>query len=142
LEHICQKPKKKESFHHSAIQRILNIKWYQVRTEKKIRNYQMRHCFCNVPKIETYALRKTLTYVGKIIRSKRAPYPKNSSVPGCTAQRKGGPQLSCNNNFVKAISALVPDQTFKNHSLKKWVLLALNKTEWMSFIKTVLNPAR
>jgi len=50
--------KQLESFHHSAIRRILNIKWEQVRNER-IRNKQVRFRFCNIPKIESFINKRT-----------------------------------------------------------------------------------
>jgi hypothetical protein len=56
--------KELESFHHSAIRRILNIRWEQVRNER-IRNKQVRLQFCNIPKIESFINKRTAAYIEK-----------------------------------------------------------------------------
>jgi hypothetical protein len=65
----------KKSFHHSAIRKILNIQWQQVR-DNRIRNKQVRFRFCNIPTIESFINKRTATYVGKIARSDANELPK------------------------------------------------------------------
>jgi hypothetical protein len=48
-------------------QKILNIRWQQVR-EDRISNKQVRFCFCNIPKIESFINKRMATYIGKIAR--------------------------------------------------------------------------
>jgi hypothetical protein len=76
-----------EAFHHGAARRILNIKWQQV-CEDKVRNKQVRFRFCNIPKVETFILRKTAKYLDKVARSNEQTYPKNSLVLGLINQKR------------------------------------------------------
>jgi hypothetical protein len=104
--------KKLESFHHSAILRILNIKWHQVRNEK-IRHNQNRK----------FRPQKNSSLCGKVIRSKDDTLPKGFLGAWMHCPRKTGcPQLSCNNNFAEAISVRAPNQTIKNQVplFKEW----------------------
>jgi hypothetical protein len=54
---------------------ICTPKWEQVRNER-IRNKQVRFCFCNIPKIESFINKRTATYVGKVARSSDDELPK------------------------------------------------------------------
>jgi len=64
-------------FHHSAIRRILGIKWSQVR-EKHIKHKEVRGILCNLPDIEAFIFKRTAVYLGKVSRSSSNTYPKNS----------------------------------------------------------------
>jgi hypothetical protein len=100
--------KKLEAFHHGAARRILNIKWQQVH-EDKIRNKQVRFRFCNVPKVETFIQCRIAKYLGKVARSNERSYPKKFLGAWMNQPKKnGGVQLSCNDTFAKAISAILP----------------------------------
>ena len=63
------------AFHHSAIRRILGIRWDQVR-EKHIKNKEVRGLLCNIPNIDAYIAKRTATYLGKISRLNNNCYPK------------------------------------------------------------------
>jgi hypothetical protein len=133
-----------ESFHHSAIRRILNIQWSQVR-EERIRNKQVRFRFCNIPKIETFINKRTATYIGKIARSDNEELPKKFLGAWMHKPRKpGGQQLSCNNNFARAITAVIPDTQLENQGLlfKKWILIAINEESGWSISRLTLKRAR
>jgi hypothetical protein len=59
-------------------------------------------------KLESFIKRKA-TYVGKIARANDEELPKKFLGAWMHQPRKvGGLKLSCNNNFAKAISAVVP----------------------------------
>jgi hypothetical protein len=95
MEPLCQKQNvPRELFHHSTIKRNLSIRWQQVR-EDRIRNKQVRFCFFNIPKIESFINKRTATYVGKIARSKKLLRAWMNQ-----PRKAGGQQLSCNNNFT------------------------------------------
>jgi hypothetical protein len=126
-----------ESFHHGAIRRILGINWKQVR-EERIRNKQVRFRFCNIPKIETYIYRRTATYVGKVSRAPEDTLPKCFLGAWIKMPRKtGGPQLTCNNNFLKAINAILPEETLssKQGLFKEWIPLAKEEAVWTDYIE-------
>jgi hypothetical protein len=109
--------KQLESFHHSAIRKILIIQWQQVRDDR-IRNKQVRFCFCNIPTIESFINKRTATYVGKIARSDASKLPKKFLGAWMNQPRKiGGQQLSCNNNFASMIKAVVPNTQIGNQGL-------------------------
>jgi hypothetical protein len=85
MEPLRKKTKKKlESFYYSAIRRILNIRWDQVRIEK-IGNKQVRFHFCNIQKIESYINKRTAAYIDKIARArddelqKKTPWSLNAA---------------------------------------------------------------
>ena len=97
------------SFHHKAIKRILGLKWERVK-EEKIMNEEVRRQFNNIPNIETYIIRRTSRYIGKVIRSEKNNIPWKLLGAWIFAPRKiGRPQNSCNNNFLVAICALIPE---------------------------------
>jgi hypothetical protein len=100
---------KLRAFHHSAIRRILDITWTRVR-EEKITNEEIRHRFCQILEIDTFIIRRTARYVGKIYRSDDQMLPKKLLGAWIHGPRKiGKPQLSCNNNFLTAIQACLPE---------------------------------
>jgi hypothetical protein len=129
MESFCKKQKQLESFQHSTIRRILNIRWEQVRNAR-IRNKQVRFRFFNIPKLESFITKRTATYIGKVTRSEELPkkilgawmhQPRNSSRQ----------QLLCSNNFARAISAVVPNITpeTQDHPFKKWIPLMTDEEE-------------
>jgi hypothetical protein len=133
-----------ESFHHSAIRRILNISWEQVRNEK-IRNKQVRFRFCNIPKMESYINKRTATYVGKVARSNDDELPKQLLGAWMHLPRKaGGQQLSCNNNFAQAVSMVAPNIPQENQNLlfRDWIPLALDENEWLSLVNKYFESCR
>ncbi len=118
-----------ESFHHGAIRRILNIRWDQVKNER-IRNKQVRFRFCNIQKIESYINKRTATYVGKIARASDDELPKKLLGAWMHQPRKaGGQQLSCNNNFTRAVCAIIPNIQAEHQGLlfRDWFPLALSR---------------
>ena len=133
-----------ESFHHSAIRRILNISWDRVRNER-IRNKQVRFWFCNIPKIESYINKRTATYVGKIARSNDEELPKKILGAWMPQSKKsGGQQLSCNNNFARAISAVTLNALPESQDLlfREWMPLALDENEWMNLINKYFESCK
>jgi len=54
-------------FHHKAIKRILGLRWECVK-EERITNEEVRNHFNNSPNIETFIIRRTNRYIGKIMR--------------------------------------------------------------------------
>ena len=56
------------AFHHSAIRRILGIRWDQVR-EKHIKNREVRGMLCNIPNVNAYIIKRTANYIGKVARN-------------------------------------------------------------------------
>jgi len=95
------------SFHHKAIKRILSLKWERVK-EEKITNEEVRRRFNNIPNIETYIIRRTSRYIGKVIRSEKnnIPWKLLGAWIFAPSRKIGRPQNSCNNNFLIAICAL------------------------------------
>jgi hypothetical protein len=133
-----------ESFHHGAIRRILNIKWEEVKKER-IRNKQVRHWFCNTPKIESFINKRTATYVRKVTRSNDEELPKKLLGAWMHQPRKvGGQQLSCNNNFAKAISAAVSDTVQPNQGLlfRDWIPLTLDEKEWLNRVEEYFESCK
>jgi hypothetical protein len=55
----------------------------------------------------------------------------------------GGPQLSYNNNFTRAITAILPNIQSENQGLrfKEWILIALNPNG-LNVSMTTLNHAK
>ncbi len=105
----------------------------------------MRFCFCNIPKIETYINRRTATYIGKIARSNEEDLPKKFLGAWMYQPRKiGGPQLSCNNNFARAISAILPDIQSGDKALpfKEWIPIVLNEPEWLYYINAYFESCK
>ena len=85
------------AFHHGAFQRILRIKWSQVR-KRQIKNREVRGLLCNIPDIDAFIHRRTATYIGKIIRANKSTYPKKFLAAWINDSKKpGAPQLTCNN---------------------------------------------
>ena len=112
------------SFHHKAIKRILSLKWERVK-EEKITNEEVRRRFNNIPNIETYIIRRTSRYIGKVIRSEKNNIPWKLLGAWIFAPRKiGRPHNLCNNNFLIAISALIPEVK------KKWQIPELDSPRW------------
>jgi len=53
-------------------------------------------------------------------------------------------QLSCNNNFAKAISAVVPGIQSEHQGLlfKDWIPLALNESDWLNTINAYFESCK
>jgi hypothetical protein len=130
-----------ESFHHSAIRRILNNRWQQVREDRN-RNKQVRFHFYKIPKIESFINKRMATYVGKIARSNDEELTKKLLGAWLNQPRKaGGQQLSCNNNFARAISAVLP----LDHCgalFKEWIPIAANEIDWLNYIEAYFETCR
>ena len=137
--------KKIMSFHHSAIRRILNIRWDQVR-EKHIKNREVRGLLCNIPNIDAYINKRTATYIGKISRSNPKTYPKKFLTAWIHGKRKNGhPQLTCNNNYARVIEKIMPNDKpliNKQAPLKEWLPIAVIENNWMECIDTYFNSCR
>jgi len=133
-----------EALHHGTIRRILNIQWHQVH-EERIRNKQVRQHFYNIPKIESFINKRTATYVSKVARSGDEGLPKKLLGAWMHQPRKaGGQQLSCNNNFAHAITAILPDAHLEKQGLpfKKWIPLASDKKTWKTTSTHTLKPVK
>jgi hypothetical protein len=133
------------SFHHSAIRRILNIRWDQVR-EKHIKNHEVRGLLCGMPNIDAYINKRTATYIGKISRSNSTSYPKKFLTAWIHGKKKNGhPQLTCNNNYAKVIEKIMPNNkplSNKQAPLKEWLPLAVDESNWMQRIDDYFNSCR
>ncbi len=59
-------------------------------------------------------------------------------------RKTGGQQLSCNNNFAKAVSAVVPNSTLKNQGLlfKEWIPLAMTESEWLEYVNAYFDACK
>jgi hypothetical protein len=133
-----------EALHHGTIRRILNIQWHQVH-EERIRNKQVRQHFYNIPKIESFINKRTATYVSKVARSGDEGLPKKLLGAWMHRPRKaGGQQLSCNNNFAHAITAILPDAHLERQGLpfKKWIPLASDEKTWKDYINAYFEACK
>ncbi len=56
----------------------------------------------------------------------------------------GGPQLSCNNNFARAISAILPKVQSEKQGLlfRDWIPLALAEPEWLDLINVYFESCK
>jgi hypothetical protein len=136
---------KLKSFHNGTIRRILKIKWSQVR-EDHIKNSEVRRRLYNIPNIDAFINRRTMKYIGKVSRRNDDNLPKKFLAAWINGKRKNGaPQLTCNNNFARAIDTnLSKENPLSNNQalLKEWVPLAHDKNKWQHYILTpILNPA-
>ena len=133
------------AFHHSAIRRILGIKWNQVR-EKHIKNKEVRGILCNIPNVDVYIAKRTAVYLGKVSRSNNNTYPKKFLAAWITGKRKNGaPQLTCNNNFADSIKKILPAEkilTNKQVMLRDWVPLAKDESNWLTYIDAYFESCR
>jgi hypothetical protein len=58
--------------------------------------------------------------------------------PACRAAAAGGPQLTCNNNFVKVIKNILPAEctlTNNNAPIREWLPLAKDEPTWLHYIE-------
>jgi hypothetical protein len=137
--------KKIMSFHHSAIRRILNIRWDQVR-EKHIKNHEVRGLLSNIPNIDAFIDKRTANYIGKISRSNPRTYPRKFLTAWIHGKKKNGhPQLTCNNNYATVIGKIMPKDNpliNKHAPLKEWLPLALDENNWMDCIDEYFNSCR
>ena len=133
------------AFHHTAIRRILGIKWNQVK-EKHIKNKEVRGILCNIPNIDVFIIKRTATYLGKISRSDNSRYPKKFLAAWITGKRKNGaPQLTCNNNFANSIQKILPpEKTLSNKQalLREWTPLAKDEGNWLTYIDDYFESCR
>ena len=133
------------AFHHSAIRRILGIRWDQVR-EKHIKNKEVRGLLCNIPNIDAYIAKRTATYLGKISRLNNNCYPKKFLTAWITGGRKSGaPQLTCNNNFSASIKKNLPENLALSNNqaiLSEWYHLARDEANWTFFIDRFFEKCR
>ena len=91
------------ALHHSAIRRILGIKWSQV---KHIKNKEVRGILCNYS-ILMLIFKRTAAYLNN------NTYPKKFLAAWITGKRKNGaPQLTCNNNFANSIKKSYQKKNF------------------------------
>jgi hypothetical protein len=93
----------------------------------------VRARFFNIPNIDAFIKRRTAKYVGKIARSDYSNLPKKILAAWKNKPRKSGaPQLTCNNNFVKAINDIFPHDLIlsSNAPFKEWLPIAKNEKNW------------
>ncbi len=62
----------------------------------------------------------------------------------CQPRKTGGQQLSCNNNFARAISAVIPDTQSEKQGLpfKDWIPLALGEKIWLNYVNAYFDECR
>jgi hypothetical protein len=83
--------------------------------------------------------------LAKIARSDDEELPKKFLGAWMHKSRKpGGQQLSCNNNFARAITAVIPDTQLESQGLlfKKWIPIAINKEKWMEYIEAYFEACK
>jgi hypothetical protein len=136
---------KLKSFHHGAIQRILAIKWHQVR-EQHIKNKEVRDLLSNIPNIDAFITKRTAVYLGKVSRSDYDSLPKKFLAAWINGSRKNGaPQLTCNNNFAEVIDKILPPDkslSSKNAPLREWLPLAKEESNWQAYIDNYFEMCR
>jgi hypothetical protein len=85
----------------------------------------------------TFIIRRTVHYIGKISRSPEDCYPRlflNAMI--IQPRKNGAPQLSCNNNFARAISHIIPNSLPKKQAiLKEWLPISKDKNTWQEHIE-------
>ena len=124
-----------ETFHNSSIRRILKINMKQVK-EERITNEEIRKRFHNIHKLEDYITRRSLTYLGKTIRTEGdAKLQKCCITAFCHSPKMaGGQQKNHRDLFVKHIKKVLPN-TSNDAPLKEWAKIALDKTQWREHLK-------
>jgi hypothetical protein len=92
--------------------------------------------FCNVPKVETFILCRTAKYLGKVARSNERTYPKKILGAWMNQPKENGwVQLSCNDTFAKAISAIFPQKNLSSQCLfRDWIPEAKDEPMWLTKI--------
>ena len=124
---------KLQAFHHSSIRRILNIHWKRMK-DQKITNEQIRSKFNNIPSIETFMIRRTLRYLGKIVQNDFS-IPRQLLGAWVFGSRKvGRPQHYCNHMFHFALSNLFPSISEKAR-FNEWLHLAKDVPRWTNLIQ-------
>ena len=124
---------KLQAFHHTAIRRILNIHWKRMK-DQRITNDDIRHKFRNIPPIETFLIRRTLRYLGKIVQNDNS-IPRQLLGAWVLGPRKiGRPQHYCNHMFHFALSNLFPSLSDKA-LFTEWVPLAKDVSRWSNLIQ-------
>jgi hypothetical protein len=102
--------------------------------------------FLNIPNIDAFISRRTAKYVGKVARLNDSTLPKKLLAAWINKPRiEGAPQLTCNNNFVRAINNILPsDHTLSNGNapLKEWLPLAKNEKNWQQYIDIYFDSCR
>jgi hypothetical protein len=97
-------------------------------------------CVCNIPRIESFINKRMAACIGKISRSNDKELPKKLLGAWMNQPRKaGGQQLSCNNNFARAISAVLPQIDHHGVLFKEWIPTAANKPDRQKYIKVYLE---
>ena len=105
-------------------------------------HYKVLRRFNNIPNIETYIIRRTSRYIRKVIRSEKNNIPWKLLGAWIFAPRKiGRPQNSCNNNFLVAICALIPEVK-KNGKFQSWTPLAGEESSWNNKIDNFFAESR
>ncbi len=106
----------------------------------------MRGMFLNIPNIDAFISKRTAKYAGKVVRLNDSALPKKFLAAWINKPMKeGAPQLTCNNNFVKAINSILPcDRTLSNNSalLKEWMPIAKDKKNWQQYIDDYFDSCR
>ena len=81
--------RKLNSFHHSAIRWILEIRWEMMK-EEKITNKEVRGRFNKIPPVKDFIKRCILRFLGKIVRSGNHKMEKKMLSTWIPIMRKGG----------------------------------------------------
>ena len=111
--------KKLWTFQHTAIRCIIRIKWSQMQEQWITKEVQSR--FLDIPNINTYIIRHTNKYIGKMIRA------NNDSLN----KKLIGTWIFCpsNNNCMSMIQAIIPDIS-KTGKFSEWALQAQDDASW------------
>jgi hypothetical protein len=102
--------------------------------------------FLNIPNIDAFINRRTARYIGKIARSNDSTLPKKFLAGWINKARKeDAPQLTCSNNFAKAISNILPSSlalSNRNAPLKEWLPVAKIEKNWQYYIDQYFDSCK
>ena len=114
--------RKLETFHHSAIRRILNITMYEVE-EKRITNKKLRGLFDNIRNITEFVKERQLTWLEHILRMDPSKNTRKLINALVRHPRRGGqPQHNLRHSYRKALVAIGEiHEDDVQAPFKKWV---------------------
>ncbi len=137
--------RKLRSFYHCVIRCILQISWTQVR-EMHVKNKEVRAMFLNILNIDAFISRRMAKYVGKIARSSDSTLTKKFLAAWINKARKEGAlQHTCNNNFAKPISTILPSGlalSNRNGPLKERLPGAKIEKNWQYYIDQYFDSCK
>jgi hypothetical protein len=89
-------------------------------------------------------MRRTARCIGSVSRFPENSYPKLFLNAWNNQPRKNGaPQLSCNNNFAKAITNILPGSLSNNQAIfREWLPITKDEKTWQAHIKNFFNNCR